>query len=231
MADLVIDFVGERSVIDPRRVTTIGRDADIVVDGVNRFLHRKFLALSYDHSMWWIANVGATLCATIADESGALTAYLAPGAALPLVFPRTTIWFSAGSTTYEFDVLVDQPAYEPACVMVDAEGQRTIGRVSFTPDQLLMVLALCEEALRRGNRAPSAIPTNIMAAKRLGWSVTKFNRKLDNVCDKLSQRGVRGLRGDLEQMATSRKSRLVEYALAARVVTPEDLELLDKLEA
>ena len=39
------------------------------------------------------------------------------------------------------------------------------------------------------NRGPSSAD----AAARLGWTVTKFNRKLDNVCQKLADAGIRGL--------------------------------------
>ena len=66
-------------------------------------------------------------------------------------------------------------------------------------------------------------------AARLGWPVTKFNRKLDNVCGKLADVGVRGLHGGPAKLASSRKARLVEYAMAARIVTVEDLDLLPRL--
>ena len=65
------------------------------------------------------------------------------------------------------------------------------------------------------------------ALERLGWTLTKFNRKLDNVCEKLDQIGIRGLHGDPRRLAGGRRARLVEYALAARLVTPTDLVLLD----
>ncbi len=78
-----------------------------------------------------------------------------------------------------------------------------------------------------GDRTPPRVlPTSSQAAKRLGWTTTKFNRKLDNVCDKLSKLGVRGLQGDLGALASNRRARLVEYALAVRLVTRHDLELL-----
>ena len=38
--------------------------------------------------------------------------------------------------------------------------------------------------------------------------------------------GVRGLHGGPERLARARKARLVEYAVAARLVTASDLELL-----
>ncbi|MEZ5129835.1 MAG: hypothetical protein R2703_15380 [Micropruina glycogenica] len=38
--------------------------------------------------------------------------WLAPGGALPVVFAHTVVWFTAGSTTYEFEAL-DDSSYEP----------------------------------------------------------------------------------------------------------------------
>ena len=64
----------------------------------------------------------------------------------------------------------------------------------------------------------SAIPSSTDAAKRLGWTNTKFNRKLDNVCEKFERMGVRGLHGDADRLAANRRARLLEYALAARVM-------------
>jgi hypothetical protein len=73
-----------------------------------------------------------------------------------------------------------------------------------------------------------SLPTSAQAAERLGWSMTTFNRKLDNVCDKLDKIGVGGLRGGKGNLATNRRARLVEYAVATRLVSADDLVLLDK---
>ncbi len=99
--------------------------------------------------------------------------------------------------------------------------------MSLTPDQKLLILVLAENVLRRGNRGAGTIPASADAAARLGWSITKFNRKLDNVCDKLTRNGIRGLHGAADRLATSRRARLVEYALAARLVDQSDLSLLE----
>jgi hypothetical protein len=64
-------------------------------------------------------------------------------------------------------------------------------------------------------------------AARLGWSTTKLTRKLDSVCSKLSKVGVRGLHGRPGELASSRRARLVEYALAVRLVTVDDLASLE----
>jgi hypothetical protein len=58
--------------------------------------------------------------------------------------------------------------------------------------------------------------------------MTTFNRKLDNVCDKLDKLGVAGLRGGRGKLATNRRARLVEYAVTTRLVGVEDLPLLDQ---
>ncbi|MGO1174309.1 MAG: hypothetical protein ACTMKU_08400, partial [Actinomycetaceae bacterium] len=50
---------------------------------------------------------------------------------------------------------------------------------------------------------------------------------LDNVCDKLARYGVRGLRGGQGKLAVNRRARLVEHAVASRLVTNDELELLD----
>ena len=81
--------------------------------------------------------------------------------------------------------------------------------------------------LRREGTGFSAIPSSAAAAKTLGWALTRFNRKLDNVCEKLHRHGVRGLRGGPGKLAVNRRARLVEHAVASRLVVPEQLSLLD----
>ena len=63
------------------------------------------------------------------------------------------------------------------------------------------------------------MPSSSEAATRLGWTTTKFNRKLDNVCQKLAAQGVRGLHGEPGRLASNRRARLVEYAIAVRLIT------------
>ena len=122
-------------------------------------------------------------------RQGRVQAWLAPGGALPVVFAHTVVWFTAGSTTYEFEVFLDDSSYEPVEAVPAVDGTITIGRVQLTPDQKLLIVALCENVLRRGDRGAGHVPQSGAAAQRLGWTITKFNRKLDNVCEKLSELG------------------------------------------
>lgn len=225
---LRVSFCGEDFTVEPGASLTLGREGDVVIDD-NPFLHRRFLEIFVLEGMWWVSNVGSHLTATIADPTGGLNAWLPPGSRMPIVFRDTTVWFSAGPTTYEFDIRYERGIFAPPAMVEAASGDITVGRVAFTPDQRLLVVALCEPALRKGELGGSSIPQSSDAAARLGWALTRFNRKLDNVCQKLDSAGVRGLHGSSEKLASSRRARLVEYALASRLVTRDDLALLPPL--
>src|SRR5262245_53409202 len=222
-----IEFCGERAPVD-RQPFTIGRDADYVLDDANRHLHRQFLSITSQQGIWLLANVGSVLTATVSDSAGRLEAFLAPGAVLPLVFDETIVRFTAGPTTYELTVRLPDPAFAASDVQRTDGGDTTIGRVAMTPDQLRLIVAIAEPALRGDGRAASHLPSNQDVAQRLGWRLTRVNRKLDNVCQKLAAQGIRGLHGAPGQLASNRRARLVEYAMAVRMVTRGDLALLDR---
>lgn len=222
----IVDFCDEEFAIAPEGTFVIGREGDLVIDD-NLHLHRRFLVIGAQGELWWLANVGTQLTATVSDGGGGVQAWLGPGARIPLVFPRTSVRFTAGPTTYEIGItLADAPFdevwHEPAI-----DGETTIGPLPLTPDQRLLIVALAEASLRGDGHGQSSVPSNADAARRLGWTTTKFNRKLDNVCQKLSRVGVRGLHGDSGALASNRRARLIEYALAARMVGTEDLRLLE----
>lgn len=226
--DLVVEFCGELFRPDTEDVFSIGREGDLEVDD-NPYLHRRFLEISHVDGIWWLANVGSLLSATVADVSGGLQAWVVPGARIPLVFGHTNVIFTAGSTTYEFSVRLRTPAFRqrPAEDAGDDIGETTIGPITFTDSQKAVIVALAEPMLRRDGTGLSSIPTSAAAAKRLGWALTKFNRKLDNVCDKLDRVGVVGLRAGGGKLATNRRARLVEHAVSSHLVTTADLALLD----
>jgi hypothetical protein len=227
MTDLRIEFCGEWYDVAAPAEFTVGREGDLVIDD-NPYLHRRFLHIAEDQGMWWLANVGTLLSATVSDGSGGVQAWLAPGARLPIVFPQLQVMFSAGSTTYDLTVHSDGEFYSSAAMHSGPAGVTTIGVVPLTTSQRLLVLALAERVLRGDSPGRGEIPSSADAARRLGWSITTFNRKLDNVCEKLDKVGVRGLRAGGGKLATNRRLRLVEYAVSSRMVSSEDLALLDR---
>lgn len=226
----VVDFCGESYELNDDLSLTIGREGDIAIDD-NLYLHRTFLTLSTVDGFVWLHNVGSQISATVSDNLGLTQTWLSPGARIPLVFPRTCVWFTAGPTTYDLEITLDSAPLVPVPAAGGLSANTTIGPVAMTPDQRLLVVALAEPILRRGISGKGSIPSSASAARRLGWTTTKFNRKLDNVCHKLSQTGVSGLVGSSGDNASSRRSRLVEYAVSSRLVTSADLALLQTSDA
>jgi hypothetical protein len=225
---LRIEYGDEEHLVEPGREFSIGRESDLSVDD-NPYLHRRFLRIRAEAGLWWLENVGTLLTATVTDASGQIQARLAPGARLPLVFEHVHIVFGAGSTSYELTVHTTGGFYGPAVSPVSRDGDETIGHVPLTSSQRQLIVALSEPLLRKSAAGHGEIPGSAEAATRLGWTLTAFNRKLDNVCDKLDRVGVTGLRGGRDNLATNRRLRLVEYAIATRLVTRDDLVVLDRL--
>ena len=75
MTDLQVEYCGEWYVPDRERPFLIGRDGDLQVDE-NPYLHRHFLRIEYADDMWWLANVGAQLSATVVERDRAVQAWL-----------------------------------------------------------------------------------------------------------------------------------------------------------
>ncbi len=226
MKPLKIEYCGQWHTTQPSVAFSIGRESDLTLDD-NPYLHRTFLRISEEFGMWWLSNVGTLLSATVSDTTGTVQAWLAPGAKLPIVFQTMHVMFTAGSTTYDFTIHAEEDYYNTSVSAPRAVGTTTILPVTMTSSQRLLVVALAEGVLSQAVPGRGAIPSSADAAARLGWSMTTFNRKLDNVCEKLDKLGVAGLRGGRGQLATNRRGRLVEYAIATRLVSVDDLVLLE----
>lgn len=226
---LAVEFCGEWFHPDPEGPPfEVGRDGDLEIDD-NPYLHRRFLQFRHEGGIWWLANVGSLLSATVCDAGGGVQSWVSPGNRLPVVFPATQVVFTAGPTTYELAVVLEgAPYHQVQAVDEEDGGATTIGMIPFTRSQRQLIVALAEPLLRRDGTSLAQIPSSAAAAARLGWTTTRFNRKLDNVCEKLDRIGVQGLRGGPGALATNRRARLVEYAVASRLVTAGDLPLLDE---
>ncbi len=224
--NLTVDFAGEVHEVSPGERITVGRAGDIAIDD-NPFLHREFLVFEWLNNLWWLHNVGGRLAAYLTDERGLMRSTLAPGAKMPLVFPLTLVTFAAGDTSYEIEVAIPSAGYDASAETGADTGLLTIMPGKFTESQKLAVLALAEPVLRREGTGSGEIPSTQSAAGRLGWTPKRFDKKLENVCDKLTAAGVRGLRGGPAGIAANRRRHLVEYAVSSRLVTPADLPLLD----
>jgi hypothetical protein len=207
---------------------SIGRESDLVIDATNPNLHRRFLQLYPEHGLWWLGNAGNLLSATVSDTTGALQAWLAPGARLPIVFERLHVMFGAGTSMYELDIVGEDEMFRSSSALMDRSGATIHKPATLTTSQRVYLVALCETLLRNPAAGRSEAPELKAIAARLGWTLRAVNRKLDNLCEKFGKQGVAGLRGKPGEPARHRRSRLVEYAVATRLVTTDDLPLLDQ---
>ena len=229
--DLVVEFAGDERVLTPGDELTFGRSADLVIDE-NRYLHRLIGRFAWTNGMWWLANTGSSIALRLADADGPSYAKVAPGTSVPVTFETSVLTFEAGGRPYELrlEQLVDGPLFAAgddvsgAFEGIDLEATTTTGSLPLNDEQRLLLVALCEPFL--DDTGANELPTNRQIASRLGWTITKFNRKLDWLCQKYANAGVSGLRGSSDLLARDRRVRLVEHALDAGVITPADLRLL-----
>lgn len=224
---LRVELAGDSWSVSPDLGLTFGRDADLVVDS-NRYLHRRLGTFRCRDGVWWLINVGSAIKLEVLDCGSPSALSLAPGTSTPLPFTECWVRFSAGPTPYELHVSipgVDRPQPDDR---ID-DGSTTIGAstVSLNEEQRDLLVALAEHRMRR--TAPTQeMPTNREVAARLGWTITKYNRKLDNLCSKFDRLGVAGIKGDLGGMAVSRRERLVDHVVTAGIIRPQDLARLDE---
>lgn len=222
MSQLRIEYCGEWHDARAGERFTVGREGDLVIDE-NPDLESRLLEFTHRDGVWWIESGAVTRIVQVSDPSGRVSAELLPGGRIPLALDHAQVVFSAGRTTYEFSVHGELP-YRVAATSAELRPGR-IELPRLTPAQKLLLVVLCERSLLRPGTTGD-FPTSAEAAARLGWTLIAFNRKLDNVCDRLDRAGVAGLRGGRGALATRRRARLIEYALDARLVTADDLALL-----
>jgi hypothetical protein len=221
---LHIEFCGERYDIDADRSLTFGRRGDLIIDD-NPYLHRQMGRFVTRQSLWWLQNIGSRISFDLRDEVTGTRLPVPPGQQVALAFPTFAIQFQAGPTQYE--ILGQREVVSALEPPGEVQGTVTIefGVVPLSSEQHLLLVALCENRMVSGS---PGLPTNQTIAARLGWTMPKFNRKLDHLCAKLAREGVKGLRGSAEGLATDRRSTLIDHAIKVKLVQIGDLKLLAK---
>jgi hypothetical protein len=227
---LRVEYCGEVRAVETSDELTFGRAGDLRIDD-NRHLHRVLGRLWARGEQWWLTNEGSSISIQIADADSRSNVVLAPGSEIALSFPNSIVRFRAGITDYELALSVPDREDEEE----DDEGEDpwddeftdtiALGDIVLTDEQRLLLLALAEPTLRDPH-VKQDLPANRAVARRLGWSITKFNRKLDNLCNRFAKLGVGGLRGSIDQLATDRRRRLVDHAIDSGLITAAQLDRL-----
>ncbi len=127
---------------------------------------------------------------------------------------------------YDFVVHSSDEFYSTSATAAGLGGSTTVEPVMLTSSQRLLILSLAEHVLRQDSPGRGELPSSADAAARLLATLTTFNRKLDNVCEKLDKVGVLGRRGGRRPAGVEPPAeRPAEYAVATRLVErPEDLQ-------
>ena len=224
----MIDYVGELYSLEPGDTLEFGRNAQLVIDD-NRYLHRRIGRFEYRNNLWMLSNIGRSLYITVLDTQTQSQSIIAPGRQGVLTFTPALVRFRAGRTTYELIVTGAQMPPSSSDASDHTMDTFTFSHYPLTPTQRLLVVALAEETLREPGLGVR-IPNSNQVAGRLNWTITQFNRKLDNVCAKLTKAGIPGLHGAPGALASDRRRNLVEFAIQSGLVDADDLMLLDSLD-
>lgn len=222
--ELRVEFLSLEYVARATEELSFGRAGDIAVDD-NRHLHRRLGVFRWSGGIWWVVNVGSSIAISVLDAASPSMSRVAPGAAVPLGFAASTVAFEAGGARYGLDVdLVGAPGSgldEPELELDEPDGEpaalaptATAAGVPLSAEQRELLVALAAPLLDgRSDR-----PTNRQLAARLGWTITKYNRKLDGLCQKFAALGVAGLHGTSDRLATDRRWRLATHAIDTGLV-------------
>lgn len=228
MTVLQIDFIGEVHRVVPGSDFSFGRDADLVID-TNRHLHRRLGLFRFSEAGWCLHNTGSAIVLEVCDKLSFSRLTIAPGASAPIAFASSQVRFQAGRSRYEFDIDVDLALATAGLTDLTDRGAPTVtaSNVPLNDEQRLLLTALAEPLLAAGRVGLTDLPTNRGVADQLGWTITKFNRKLDALCTKFTKLGVPGLKGDQGSLASSRRERLIDHVVTVGIITKRDLGLLD----
>lgn len=224
-SDLTIEFIDSETIIGKEDTMRFGRMADLVIDEDNQHLHRELGEFKFTNGQWWIRNIGRSIPLRLWTSDGNSRSVVMSGSEVPLTSSTTTLEFEAGRFRYELSAHLTTERETTASGSKSDTIAATDLPLTLTQKQLIVSLA--EPALRNPGEAIS-VPASKEAAARLGWPMTKFNAKLQNVCEKYSKLGVRGLGSTVTGATMDRRLRLVEYCVFNKVVSAADLSVLDQ---
>lgn len=225
MADLFLEFRGDDLVVTQGQTLTFGRSADLVVDPDNVHLHRTLGCFASDGRSWFLHNLGRFILIRIVDLVGTSRIEVGPGDQVPVGFEEFGVEFTAGTARYQIlGALSEYTRLELG--LADPTDTVEFAKVPLNAEQRLLVVCLAEPLLRGDENWTVHMASNKEVAERLGWTTTKFNRKLDYLCKRLAEQGVAGMQGSADRLATARRQRLVEVLVETGAVGPEDLSVL-----
>jgi len=102
--------------------------------------------------------------------------------------------------------------------------------VLLADDQSSALVALAEHALRQPDGSIE-IASDAETPNRVGWSLNRFNRKIDDMCVEYSRAGVLGLRGTVDGLGICSRPCLVGHGVDSGALSVGGLRLLGRTDA
>lgn len=235
--ELWVEFIDEAYEVDPADGLTFGRGATLVVDDANPFMHRVVGVFVWSRSGWWVRNEARTAPLRVSSTTGKQV--VVPPGDSTLLDGAGAVGFEAGASNYELEYRVDEdprPDGEPLAdaAALDDDGAaetRDFAPLRLNDEQRALLALLCEPKLREPTSDRHSLPSNAEVAHRLGWTLRKFDRKLDYICRRLADQGLRGVRGVRGDEAGDRRSVVVDHVVRTGLITGRDLsEVIEPLE-
>jgi len=223
---LIVTFEEARYQVTGDEPFTFGRAGTLRIDDTNRELHRVQGVLRYATDTWWLFNHARSTSMVVTHLHSPSFSRVAPASATALPWGACAITFSAGKANYRIEVddpHRDEPS-EPDAHVPIGDATLTSGQLIFNEEQF-QLLAVISEPRIAGPISEADLYSNRQIAQRLGWSLTKVNRKLDNLCIKLDKAGIQGLRGDIAGAATQRRLNLANFGVESGLITGITFEL------
>jgi hypothetical protein len=221
-------FAGFEHTLVPGDSLTFGKDADLVIDAGDEYLHRQLGRIEYHRGAWWLTNCGDRIVMSVEDANSPSFKQLAPGTRDVLAYGEFFIRFRTRVARYELEGSLGEPdqPYEPSADLDDETRTGAWGEVPLAPDERRLLAALAESRLETGRNAHVTLPANDAVQQRFGIRATTYNRRLDHLCARFAEAGVDGLVMSDGRPARDRRHVLVEHALRYGLIDRADLDLL-----
>lgn len=231
---LYLDFVGREFRLEPGDALTFGKDADLVIDAADEYLHRRLGLIEYLGGAWWLTNLGDRIVISVEDANGPSFKQLAPSTRDALSYAEFFIRFRTRAARYELEgsladpgAVVSTPTATRRVDPGDETRTASWGEIALNDHERRLLVALCANRLEAGRNASVTLPSNEETRERLGIRSTTYNRRLDHLCARYAEAGVEGLVASDGKLARDRRHALVEHVLRYGIITRDDLSLLD----
>ncbi|MEM7275277.1 MAG: hypothetical protein AAF547_19530 [Actinomycetota bacterium] len=212
MTPLVVQFIEQT--FRPDTMLSFGRNADLVLDSDNGYLHRHAGRFKMIGDIWWLENRGSRLRLKMVSSDGSVID-LHAGASSPVLGNAGIVSLVAGPTRYEIGYWLeaDQRSLGADTMRgLDVGADTMTYGARLTPRELDFVVVLAKGRLT-GRGGP--LPSHADIAEVWGVSKKTVDNTLQRLRSKLRTNDVRFL--DTSEM-------LVEYLVSQGFVTIRDLE-------